>query len=191
MPVYFIVSLCSWKLRNISSTSLSSMRDSKSVIRSNEFTVGSPKEGAQTTSFNLFAPAWNTVRQSWTSPSIIPLGTAKYLMRELIRPWYGATYFRSRNFFTFFRSTCFSSGFNGGCCRRDEGPLLVNIIRTPRRACVRYLRGKRKKSSLEPMGHWNHSFSAARHRISRIPSASSAAFLFIVGFLILSSQFGP
>jgi hypothetical protein len=103
----------------------------------------------------------------------------------------GATYFCLRNFFTFFRRTCFSSDFRGGCCRRDVGPLLVNIIRTPRKACVRYLCGKRKNSSLEPMGHWNHSFSDARHSMSRIPSASSAVFLFVLESHILLSQFGP
>ena len=101
------------------------------------------------------------------------------------RIWHG------RYFLTFFRRTCFSSERRGGCCCRDVGPLLVNIIRTPCSACVRYLFGKWKNSNLEPTGHWNHSFSAARHIMSRIPSASSAVFLFALGSHILMNQSGP
>ena len=115
MPVDFIVSLCSSKLRNISSTSLSSISDSVSVIRSRELTVGRPNDGAQTTSLSLLAPVWKIVRQSCTSPLIIPFGTAKYLMSKLICPWYGVTYFLPMNFLTFFLSTHCSSGLRGGC----------------------------------------------------------------------------
>ncbi len=137
MPVYFIVSLFRLKLRNISSTSLSSISDSVSVIQSRELTVGRPNDGAQTTSLSLLAPAWKTVRLSCTSPLIIPFGTAKYLMSELIRPWYGVTYFLLMNFLTFFLSTCCSLGLRGGGGRRNCGPLSMKRTRTPPNAWER------------------------------------------------------
>jgi hypothetical protein len=59
------------------------MRELESTIRNNELREGRIKEGAHTESFNLFAPAWKTIRQSNVTPSKTPLGTAKYFIRDL------------------------------------------------------------------------------------------------------------
>jgi hypothetical protein len=97
-----------------------------------KYTVGKQHDGAHRLLLRQFAPAWNTILQS-----LRPLGTAKYFINDLIGPLGGIMYFHSTNFLILVHSTSLLSGLRGGCCRLEDGLLLVNITLTPRFTCVR------------------------------------------------------
>ncbi len=104
--------------------------------------------------------------------SSVPLGTAKYLIRDMIFPGSGAMYFCSMNVMIFFCNTSFSSGFSGGCRCLEVGPFEENMTLTPHFACKRNHAGKRKKIRCEPVGYSNQSLPAEHHRITCIALAS-------------------